>query len=74
MAHVATRALPLSPLRIEAIADATIGDRLNDAPALSPAASSIPPDLESAYGMISGIVLGLLIWVGLLLPALYVLL
>lgn len=74
MAHVATRVLPYSPPHIEAVAEGPIGDRVSDAPALSPAAFSIPPDLESAYGIISGIVLGLLMWVGFLLPALYLLL
>ena len=73
MAHVATRALPLSPPHTEPTTESTIVERLSDPPVLSPA-GSIPPDLESAYGMISGIVLGLLIWVGLLLPALYFLL
>ena len=73
MAHVATRVLLFSPPRTEPTSEGRIDERLSDAPVLSPA-DSIPPDLESAYGMISGIVLGLLIWVGLLLPALYFLL
>ena len=34
---------------------------------------SIPPDLDEAYGIMSGIVFGLLLWIGLLLPALYLL-
>jgi hypothetical protein len=36
--------------------------------------TAIPPELEGAYGIITGIIFGLLAWVGLLLPALYFLL
>lgn len=72
MAHVATRVLPLKPSYTVPVAGALIDERRDHAPVFRPP-TSIPPDLESAYGVISGIVLGLLMWVGLLLPALYVL-
>ncbi|HKN87670.1 MAG TPA: hypothetical protein VJV04_12480 [Nitrospiraceae bacterium] len=73
MVHVGTRILAPRVSYTEPVAGGPIGERLRQAPTLNPPAS-IPPDLESAYGLISGIVLGLLMWVGLLLPALYFLL
>lgn len=73
MAHVATPVLPCRPSYTESVAGGPIDQRVSEAPALNPPVS-IPPELESAYGIISGIVLGLLMWVGFLLPALYFLL
>lgn len=67
MAHVATRVLPLVQLFTRPVAEVAIGEVLRPS-------APIPPDLEVAYGMISGVVFGLLAWVGLLLPALYFLL
>jgi hypothetical protein len=72
MAHVATRVPPLKPLYT------TLSERQRSREAGAPTAlvprTAIQPELEGAYGIITGIIFGLLAWVGLLLPALYFLL
>lgn len=68
MAHFAIQVLSLRKSCTVPV-DEALGRSIGEAPR-----AAIPPDLESAYGIISGIVLGLLMWVGLLVPALYVLL
>jgi hypothetical protein len=72
MAHVATRVPPLKPLYT------TLSERQSSREACAPTAlvprTAIPPELEGAYGIITGIIFGLLAWVGILLPALYFLL
>ena len=73
MAHVATHVLPLRTSYTVPVAEAPIGESIGDVTVVNPLVA-IPPDLEGAYGIITGIVFGLLAWVGLLLPALYFLL
>lgn len=73
MAHVAIQVLPLRTSYTVPVAEASIGESIGEAPVVNPLVA-IPPDLEGAYGIITGIVFGLLAWVGLLLPALYFLL
>jgi hypothetical protein len=72
MAHVATRVPPVKPLYT------TLSERQSSRKACVPTAfvprTAIPPELEGAYGIITGIIFGLLAWVGILLPALYFLL
>jgi hypothetical protein len=73
MPHVATRVLPFrSPHSVPHSIPAAplLGNRRRASPALREP-TSISPDLDAAYGMISGVVLVLLMWVGLLLPMLY---
>ena len=73
MAHVATRVPPVKPLYTT-----LISERQRNREACAPTAlvprTAIPPELEGAYGIITGIIFGLLAWVGILLPALYFLL
>jgi hypothetical protein len=52
------------------VSEVPVGENLRKTK-VSKCPAPIPPDLEVAYGIISGIVFGLLVWVGLLLPALY---
>ena len=73
MAHVSTRVLPLITAYTRSAAEFPIGKDTGEATVVRPPAP-VPPDLEVAYGIISGLVLGLLVWVGLLLPALFFLL
>lgn len=73
MAHVATRVPPVKPLYPMLVSERQSG-REGCAPTALVTGTVIPPDLEEAYGIITGIVFGLLAWVGLLLPALYFLL
>jgi hypothetical protein len=73
MAHVATRVLPLISAYTRSVAESSISEGAPGAPVVRPPAP-VPPDLEVAYGIISGLVFGLLGWVVLLLPALYFLL
>jgi hypothetical protein len=72
MAHVATRVLPLLTAYTRSVTESPIGEITLEATVRPPA--PVPPDLEVAYGVISGLVFGLLGWVVLLLPALYFLL
>jgi hypothetical protein len=73
MAHVATRVLPLLRTYTRSEAESPTGEKTRRATFVrSPA--PVPRDLEVAYGMITGVVFGLLAWVGLLLPVLYFLL
>ena len=74
MAHVATRVLPLRATLTMAVTDARLGETTTLGPAVPNQPVPIPSDLEAAYGVISGLVFGLLGWVVLLLPALYFLL
>jgi hypothetical protein len=73
MAQVTTQVPSFRPLYT-----APVSERQNEEGACGPTIlaprTTIPPDLESAYGIITGIVFGLLAWIGLLLPALYFLL
>lgn len=72
MAHVATRVLPLLRTYPRLEAESPTGEWIRGATFVqSPA--PVPRDLEVAYGMITGVVFGLLVWVALLLPVLYVL-
>lgn len=73
MAHVATRVLPLITAYTRTVAESPIGEDTYGETVIQPPAS-VPPDLEVAYGVISGLIFGLLGWVVLLLPALYFLL
>jgi hypothetical protein len=73
MAHVATRVLPLISAYAPSVAEWPIGEGARGAPVVRPPAP-VPPDLEVAYGIISGLIFGLLGWVVLLLPVLYFLL
>lgn len=73
MAHVATRVLPLISVYTRSVAELPIGEGAPGAPVIRRPAP-VPSDLEVAYGIISGLVFGLLGWVVLLLPALYFLL
>lgn len=73
MAHVAIQVLPLRTSYTVPVTETSIGESIGKAPVTNPLVA-IPPDLEGAYGIITGIVFGLLAWVGLLLPALYFLL
>jgi hypothetical protein len=73
MAHVATRVLPLISAYTRSVAESTIGEGASEVTVVRPPAP-VPPDLEVAYGIISGLVFGLLGWVLLLLPVLYFLL
>ncbi len=73
MAHVATRVSPVKPLYTTQECERQSGREACAPTALVPR-TAITPDLEGAYGVITGIVFGLLAWVGLLLPALYFLL
>ncbi|MEP6887282.1 MAG: hypothetical protein ABI945_03065 [Nitrospirales bacterium] len=73
MAHIATRVLPLITAYTRSVAESPIGEGTRGATLVRPSAPVLP-DLEVAYGIISGLVFGLLGWVGLLLPALYFLL
>ena len=73
MAHVATRVLPLRATLTMAVTDARLGETTTLG-ATVPIRPVIPSDLEVAYGIMSGLVFGLLGWVVLLLPALYFLL
>lgn len=73
MAHVATRVLPLITAYTRSVAESSIGAE-SRGPAVVRPPAPVPRDLEVAYGIISGLVLGLLGWVVLLLPALYFLL
>jgi hypothetical protein len=73
MAHVATRVLPLISAYTRSVAESTIGEGAPEVTVVRPPAP-VPPDLEVAYGIISGLVFGLLGWVLLLLPVLYFLL
>jgi hypothetical protein len=73
MAHVVTRVPPVKPLYTTLVTE-----RQRSREACAPTArvpqTAIPHELEGAYGIITGIIFGLLAWVGLLLPALYFLL
>ena len=73
MAHVATEVPTFKPLYTAPVSERQGGEAACAPTALAPSAA-IPPDLEAAYGIITGIVFGLLAWVGLLLPVLFVLL
>jgi hypothetical protein len=73
MAHVATRVLPFITAYTRSLAESPIGEGVREVTVVRPPAP-IPPDFEVAYGIISGLVFGLLGWVILLLPALYFLL
>lgn len=73
MAHVATRVLPLLRTYTRSEAESPTGETTRGVMFVRPRAP-VPPDLEVAYGMITGVVFGLLAWVGLLLPVLYFLL
>jgi hypothetical protein len=73
MAHVATRVLPLISAYTRSVAESTIGEGGPAVTVVRPLAP-VPPDLEVAYGIISGLIFGLLGWVLLLLPVLYFLL
>ena len=73
MAHVATRVLPLLRTYTRSEGGSPAGEWTCGATFVqSPA--PVPRDLEVAYGMMTGVVFGLLAWVGLLLPVLYFLL
>jgi hypothetical protein len=74
MAHVATRVPPVKPLYTTLVSERQKSSRETCAPTALVPRIAIPPDLEGAYGIITGIIFGLLAWVGLLLPALYFLL
>ena len=73
MAHVATRVPPVKPLYTTLVRKRP-SSRKASAPTARIPRTAIPPELEGAYGIITGIIFGLLAWVGLLLPALYFLL
>lgn len=73
MAQVATRVLPLLTAYTRSVAELPIGKDIFGVTGVRPPAP-VPPDLEVAYGVMSGLVFGLLGWVVLLLPALYFLL
>lgn len=72
MAHATIRVLPSLTAYTRFIA-VPIGEDASEVKVVRPLAP-VPPDLEAAYGVISGLVFGLLGWVILLLPALYFLL
>lgn len=74
MAHVATRVLPLRATLTMAVTDARFGETTTLRATVPIRPVPIPSDLEVAYGIMSGLVFGLLGWVVLLLPALYFLL
>ena len=73
MAQVATRVLPLPTAYTRSVAELPIDEDTFGRAVVRPSAP-VPPDLEVAYGVMSGLVFGLLGWVVLLLPALYFLL
>jgi hypothetical protein len=73
MAHVATRVPPVKPLYTTLVSK-RLSSREAGAPTARVPRAAIPHELEGAYGIITGIIFGLLTWVGLLLPALYFLL
>jgi hypothetical protein len=73
MAHVATQVPPVKPLYTPLVSKRPSSRRAG-APTARVSRTAIPPELEGAYGIITGIIFGLLTWVGLLLPALYFLL
>jgi hypothetical protein len=73
MAHVATQVPPVKPLYATLVSKRP-SSREAGAPTARIPRTAIPHELEGAYGIITGIIFGLLTWVGLLLPALYFLL
>lgn len=74
MAHVATRVPPVKPLYTTLVSERQKRSREACAAMARVPRTAIPHELEGAYGIITGIIFGLLAWVGLLLPALYFLL
>lgn len=71
MSHVATRVLPFRLSHSTRVSAAIEKTRRPSTAFRQP--DLIAPDLDVAHGIISGMLFGLLVWVGLLLPLLYLL-